>query len=30
MAINLDKIVNFEGNIYEVTNADIRRAKQIT
>ena len=30
MAINLDKIVNFEGNIYEVTNAVIRRSKQIT
>jgi len=30
MAINLDKIVNFDGNIYEVTNAVIRRAKQIT
>jgi DNA-directed RNA polymerase subunit omega len=30
MAINLDKIVNFEGNIYEVTNAVIRRARQIT
>ena len=30
MAINLDKIVDFNGNIYEVTNAVIRRAKQIT
>jgi len=30
MAINLDKVVNFEGNIYEVTNAVIRRARQIT
>ena len=30
MAINLDKIVNFEGNIYEVTNAVIRRARQVT
>lgn len=30
MAIALEKIVNFEGNIYEVTNAVIRRARQIT
>jgi len=30
MGITLDKIVDFDGNIYEVTNAVIRRARQIT
>lgn len=30
MAISLKHIVNFDGNIYEVTNAVFRRAKQIT
>ncbi|NNM66610.1 MAG: DNA-directed RNA polymerase subunit omega [Spirochaetales bacterium] len=30
MAISLEKIVDFNGNIYEVTNAVIRRARQIT
>ena len=30
MGICLDRIVDFDGNIYEVTNAVIRRSRQIT
>lgn len=30
MAVCLDKIVDFTGNVYEVTNAIVKRAKQIT
>lgn len=30
MSVPLDKIINFTGNKYEMTNAVIRRARQIT
>ncbi|OHD13502.1 MAG: hypothetical protein A2Z96_01545 [Spirochaetes bacterium GWB1_48_6] len=30
MAVPLNYIVNFKGNIYEITNAVIKRAKQLT
>jgi len=30
MAVCLKELLNFEGNIYEITNAVFRRAKQIT
>jgi len=29
MAISLEELVDFDGNVYEVTNAVIKRSKQI-